>query len=247
MPLIFWILIFSFLGSVVSLIGGIFLLWKEKWTRKITFYLVSFAAGALLGAAFLHLLPDAINQGGPKMFFYVLLGLLAMFLTEKFLLWYHCHTGECEIHVFSYTILFGDAVHNFIDGIVIGASFLASIPLGIVTSLAVAFHEIPQEIGDFAVMLHGGMKRSKVLVYNLLTALLAILAAVLTYVFSSELKNAIIPLIAFAAGNFIYIAASDLIPEIHKETKWSKAIVQFFLLVVGILVIWGLEKVLRQG
>lgn len=244
MSLIFWILIFSFVGSVASLVGGIFLLWKEKWARKITLYLVSFAAGALLGAAFLHLLPDAVNEGGPKMFFYVLLGLLAMFLTEKFLLWYHCHTGECEVHAFSYTILFGDAVHNFIDGIVIGASFLVSIPLGIVTSLAVAFHEIPQEIGDFAVMLHGGMKRKKVLFYNLLTALLAIFAAVLTYIFSSSLQKAIIPLIAFAAGNFIYIASSDLIPEIHKETKRSRMVVQFFLLLLGILVIWGVEKVL---
>ncbi len=243
MPLIFWILIFSFLGSAVSLIGGIFLLWKEKLAQKITLYLVSFAAGALLGAAFLHLLPDAVNDGGPKMFFYVLLGLLAMFLTEKFLLWYHCHTGKCEVHVFSYTILFGDAIHNFIDGIVIGASFLVSIPLGIITSLAVAFHEIPQEIGDFAVMLHGGMKRAKVLIYNLFSALLAVLAAVLTYVFSSNLKNAIIPLIAFAAGNFIYIAASDLIPEIHKETKRSKIIIQIFLLFIGILVIWGIERV----
>jgi len=232
------------LGSVASLIGGIFLLWKENWARKITFYLVSFAAGALLGAAFLHLLPDAINEGGSTMFFYVLLGIVAMFLTEKFLLWYHCHVGECEVHVFSYTVLFGDAVHNFIDGIVIGASFLVSIPLGIITSLAVAFHEIPQEIGDFAVMLHGGMKRKKVLFYNLLTALLAIFAAVLTYVFSSGLQRAIIPLIAFAAGNFIYIALSDLIPEIHKETKRSKIIVQIFLLFIGILVIWGVEKIL---
>lgn len=244
MPLVFWILIFSFLGSVFCLIGGILLLWKEKWARKIALYLVSFAAGALLGAAFLHLLPEAIEGGGVSIFFYVLIGLLAMFLVEKFLFWYHCHNGKCKVHAFSYTILFGDGIHNFIDGIIIGVSFLVSIPLGIITALAVAFHEIPQEIGDFAVMLHGGMKRAKILVYNLLAALMTPLAAILAYIFSSSLEKAIIPLVAFAAGNFIYIASSDLIPEIHKETKKSKAIAQFFLLLLGILIIWGVDKVL---
>jgi len=167
-----------------------------------------------------------------------------MFLVEKFLLWYHCHDGECKIHAFSYTILFGDAIHNFIDGIIIGVSFLVSIPLGIVAALAIAFHEIPQEIGDFAVMLYGGMRRTKILIYNFLIALMTPLAAILAYFFASTLEKATTSLIAFAAGTFIYIAASDLIPEIHKETKKSKAIVQFFLLFMGILIIWGVEKVL---
>lgn len=244
MTLFLWVLIFSFLGSVFCLIGGIFLLWKEKWAKKIALYLVSFAAGALIGAAFLHLLPRAVSEGGVSVFFYVLIGLLVMFLVEKFLFWYHCHEGECKVHTFSYTILFGDGVHNFIDGIIIGVSFLVSIPLGVITTLAVAFHEIPQEIGDFAVMLHGGMKRAKVLIYNLLAALMTPLAAVLAYIFSSNLEKAIIPLIAFAGGTFIYIASSDLIPEIHKETKKSKSIAQFLLLLFGILVIWGVERVL---
>lgn len=244
MTLLFWILIFSFLGSVFCLIGGLFLLWKERWAKKFALYLVSFAAGALIGAAFLHLLPEAIEKGGTEIFVYTLIGLLTMFLVERFLLWYHCHDGKCEVHTFSYTILVGDGVHNFIDGIIIGASFFVSIPLGIVTAIAIALHEIPQEIGDFAIMLHGGMKKNKVLIYNLIAALLTPLAAVLTYIFSSSLKNIITPLIAFAAGTFIYIASSDLIPEIHKETKKSKAIIQFFLLLLGILVIWGAEKIL---
>ncbi len=232
------------MGSVFCLIGGILLLWKEKWAKKIALYLVSFAAGALLGAAFLHLLPEAIEEGGVSIFWYVLIGLLVMFLVEKSLLWYHCHDGKCEIHTFNYTILFGDGVHNFIDGIIIGVSFLISIPLGIITALAIAFHEIPQEIGNFAVMLHGGMKRTKILIYNLIAASMTPLAAILAYIFSSSLEKAIIPLVAFAGGTFIYIASSDLIPEIHKETKKSKAIAQFFLLLLGILVIWGAEKVL---
>lgn len=244
MSLLLWILIFSFLGSVFCLIGGLLLIWKTEWAKKIALYLISFAAGALIGAAFLHLLPEAVEEGGAGVFIYTLVGLLVMFLVEKMLLWYHCHDGECRVHTFSYTILFGDVIHNFIDGIVIGVSFLVSIPLGITTALAVAFHEIPQEIGDFAVMLHGGIKKTKVLFYNLGAALMTILAAVLTYVFASSLQKLIIPLIAFAAGNFIYIAASDLIPEIHKETKKSKAILQFFILITGILTIWGAEKIL---
>ncbi len=244
MPLVFWVLIFSFLGSVFCLIGGLFLLWKEKWARKIALYLVSFAAGALLGAAFLHLLPEAAEKIETAAFLYVLIGVLAMFLLEKFLLWYHCHDGECRIHVFSYTILFGDAIHNFLDGIIIGASFLINIPLGVITALAIAFHEIPQEVGDFAVMLHGGMKREKILIYNFFAALMTPLAAILACIFSSTLEKAIIPLIAFAAGNFIYIALADLIPEIHKETKRSKTIVQILLLFAGILIIWGVEKAL---
>lgn len=244
MSLLGWILIFSFLGSIFCLIGGIFLLWREKLAKKIAIYLISFAAGTLLGAAFLHMLPEAVSEKGSNILIYTLIGILVMFLVEKFLLWYHCHEGVCKVHTFSYTILLGDGVHNFIDGIIIGVSFLISIPLGIISALAIVFHEIPQEIGDFAVMFHGGMGRVKVLIYNFLAALMTPLAAILAYVFSSSLERAIIPLIAFAAGNFIYIAGSDLIPEIHKHYSPSKATLQSICLGFGILVIWLVEKVL---
>lgn len=244
MPLIGWILIFSFFGSVFCLIGGIFLLWRQKLAKRIAIYLISFAAGALLGAAFLHMLPEAVDAEGNKILIYVLIGILIMFLVEKFLLWYHCHIRECPVHGFTYTILIGDGVHNFIDGIIIGASFLVSIPLGVIAALAVAFHEIPQEIGDFGVLIHAGWKRKKVLFYNFLIALATPLAAVLTYFFSSFLNLALVPLIAFAAGTFIYIASSDLIPEIHKHYSPSKAILQSICLGSGILLIWLTEKVL---
>ena len=244
MPLLGWILIFSFFGSVFCLIGGVFLLWREKLAKKIAIYLISFAAGALLGAAFLHMLPEAVSGKGSNILIYTLVGILMMFLVEKFLLWYHCHYRECPVHGFTYTILIGDGVHNFVDGIIIGVSFLISIPLGIITALAIASHEIPQEIGDFGILIYAGWKRAKVLFYNLLTALATPLAAVLTYFAASFLDKALIPLIAFAAGNFIYIAGSDLIPEIHKEYKPAKAILQTICLGLGILVIWLVEKFL---
>ena len=244
MPLLGWILIFSFLGSVFCLIGGIFLLWRQKLAKKIAIYLISFAAGTLLGAAFLHMLPEAVGEKENNILIYTLIGILMMFLVEKFLLWYHCHNKKCPVHGFTYTILIGDGVHNFVDGIIIGVSFLISIPLGIITALAVVFHEIPQEIGDFGVLIYAGWKRNKVLFYNFLMALATPLAAVLAYFSASFLDKAFIPLVAFAAGNFIYIACSDLIPEIHKEYSPGKAILQSFCLGLGILLIWLAEKVL---
>lgn len=242
MPLIGLILIFSLLGSVFCLIGGIFLLWKKKLAKKIATYLISFAAGVLLGAAFLHMLPEVLSKG--NFLIYTLIGILFMFLLEKFLLWYHCHNKECPVHGFTYTILVGDAVHNFIDGIIIGVSFLISIPLGIITALAIVVHEIPQEIGNFSVLIYAGWKKKKILGYNLLIALATPLAAVLAYFFGASLESALIPLIAFAAGTFIYIASSDLIPEIHKHYSPGKAVLQSFCLGLGILVIWLLERIL---
>jgi len=244
MPLLGWILIFSLFGSVFCLIGGIFLLWRQKLAKKIAIYLISFAAGALLGAAFLHMLPEAVSKAGGKILIYALIGLLVMFLVEKFLLWYHCHNRKCPVHGFAYTILIGDGVHNFVDGIIIGASFLISIPLGIITALAVAIHEIPQEIGDFGVLIHAGWKRKKVLLYNLLMASATPIAAILVYFSSSFFDKALVPLIAFAAGNFIYIAGSDLIPEIHKHYSPGKAILQSIFLGFGILFIWLIQRIL---
>lgn len=244
MLLLGWILIFSILGSILGLIGGIFLLWQERLTRRISIYLISFAAGALLGAAFLNLLPEVITREKGSILVFTLGGILIMFLVEKYLLWYHCHNRECPVHSFTYMILIGDGIHNFIDGIIIGASFLIGIPLGIITTLAIAFHEIPQEIGDFGVLVHGGWEKRRVLLYNFLTALIAPLAAVLAYFSAPFLNKALVSLIAFAAGNFIYIAGSDLIPEIHKEYKLDKAILQTICLGLGILIIWLVEKVL---
>jgi len=236
------ILISTFIVSLISLIGILFLSLKEKLFSKILLLLVSFASGTLLGGAFLHLIPESLATFNENVFVAILLGIVVFFLLEKFL-WRHCHERECPVHPFAYLNLFGDGIHNFIDGLIIAASFITSIPLGVTTTLAVVSHEIPQEIGDFGILVHGGFSKTKALSYNFLSALIAVAAAVFTYFFFSYLPY--IPnmgyLLAFAAGSFIYIAASDLIPELHKETKTFISVVQFALLVVGILLMWSLR------
>jgi len=166
LPLVLWIVIFSLIGSVNSLIGGIILILKEGRTQRIMFCLISFATGTLLGAVFLGMLPKAMTKAEPSTVLgYVLIGIVLFFVLEKLLIWYHCHNEKCEIHSAApYLILFGDAFHNFLDGVVIAAGFLISIPFGIATSLAVVAHEVPQEIGDFAILLHGGMSKKKAFV-----------------------------------------------------------------------------------
>lgn len=247
MPLIYYIIIFSIIGGVVSLIGGVFLLWREKMARAISMFLVSFAAGTLIGVAFLDLLPEAIEGMGDynNALFYVLVGIVMFFIIEKFLLWYHCHDEEkCPIHSGTkFLILFGDSVHNFIDGVVITLSFLVSIPLGISTAIAVALHEIPQEIGDFGILLHMGMKKKKVFFFNLLAASTTLIGAVLAYFFSVYLEGIMFYLIAIAAGSFIYIASADLIPEIHVERRTYKSVIQVLLFVLGIITV-GLGGIL---
>jgi len=241
-----WIysLVSVFAVSLISLIGVFVLKLKIEKLRKILLLLVSFSAGALLGDAFIHLLPEAVEENGftLNLSFYILIGFLLFFVIEKFIHWHHCHLEpeHCHPHTFAYMNLFGDSVHNFIDGLIIGASYLVSIPVGIATTLAVIFHEIPQEIGDFGVMVHGGFSTKKALFMNFLTALTAIIGVVIAIVLSSHLENISGFLIPFAAGGFLYIAASDLIPELKKETKISKSILQFITFILGILVMYSL-------
>lgn len=228
-----WILASTLVVSSISLIGVLFVSASEKWLNKMLLLLVSFASGTLLGGAFLHLIPEAIEAESQVMFLVVLAGILAFFLLEKFL-WRHCHERECPIHVFAYLNLVGDGVHNFIDGVIIAASFLVGLPLGFATTLAVAAHEIPQEIGDFSVLVYGGVAKTKALLYNLLSALMAIVGALSMYFFQSLLPNLSFFLM-FAAGGFIYIATSDLIPELHKEKDAWKSLAQFLFLLTGII------------
>lgn len=245
MSILGYILIFTLLGSVISLVGGILLLSKEKFAIKISHYLASFAAGALLGTAFFDLLPEAAHEGeeiGVDIFTWVLLGILIFFLLERFIHWFHHHhehpkNSEKKKTVVPLVVL-GDSVHNFIDGVVIAASFLISIPLGVTTALAVAAHEIPQEIGDFGILLHRGLSRKRVLVINLLSSLTALVGAGLTFLLGSSLEGLLPIFLALTAGFFIYIAASDLIPEIHNEDVRKVALIETILLLVGVLVIY---------
>ena len=243
-PLFFTILLVVIIISLISFVGIFTLSMRQDQIRKVLFYIVSFAAGSLLGAAFLDLLPEALETGSSESVFALLLiGILASFVIEKFLFHFHCHhhgkshKDHHHIKPVGFLNLIGDSVHNFIDGIVVAGAFVASPGVGISTSIAIIAHEIPQEIGDFGVLIHAGFTRSKALLFNFLTACMAILGAVVGYIFSTAVASSTSYLAAFAAGNFIYIAASDLIPELHHETDMKKSFLQFLMMVIGIVVI----------
>ncbi len=222
------------------MIGGIVLLIKEDLAVKVSHFLAAFAAGALLGTAFFDLLPEAQSTNKGDIFIWTLGGILIFFLMERFVHWFHHHHRNHSEEYEKPTvplIMVGDSVHNFIDGVAIAGTFLVSIPLGIVTSFAVAAHEIPQEIGDFGVMLHKGLPGKKVLLFNAFSAMTAFAGAILTF-FARESIGGILPfLLALTAGFFIYIAASDLIPEIHDKNQKSLAAIETTLLILGVVTI----------
>lgn len=236
-----YIILFSFIGSVVSLCGGAVLLYREKIVLKSSHLIASFAAGTLLGTAFLDLLPESLeDKGDVNVFFWTLFGILMFFLMERFVYWFHHHHQheEQKKKPTIPLIMLGDTIHNFIDGVAIAATFLVSVPLGVVTSLAVAAHEIPQEIGDFGLMYHKGLKRKKIILFNFFSALAAMAGAIATY-FAGDLIQGLLPVfLSITAGFFIYIAASDLIPEIHEENRKGFAFYESMLLILGVIVIW---------
>jgi zinc and cadmium transporter len=208
---------------------------KEKWLRRGLVYLISFSAGALLGDVFLHLLPEISSTGlTVGLSAWVLAGVGVFFVMEKVLRWEHCHghvTDE-HVHEFAKMNLVGDGVHNLLDGLVIAASYMVSIPAGIATTVAVGLHEIPQEIGDFGVLLHGGFSRGKALMLNFASGLLALVGALVGLWLGSEVSPVIV---ALAAGGFIYIAGSDLLPELHKHSDdLRKNLGQIVALALGV-------------
>jgi len=238
------ILASTFLVSAISIIGILFLVLRKKLLDKILLMLVSFASGSLLGGAFLHLIPEALSPYDESVFIVILVGIFVFFLLEKSL-WKHCHEKECPVHPFAYLNLFGDGLHNFIDGLIIAASFLVSIPLGTAATMAVISHEVPQEIGDFGILVYGGLSKNKALFYNFLTAITAIVGATfmyVLYVFSPFIPN-VAYLLAFAAGSFIYIATTDLIPELRKEKNLTISIAQIILLLGGITFMWVIKTI----
>ena len=258
MTLLAWIVLFTLLGGVLSVLAAsVFLLLPESLRTRALPAMVSFAIGALLGAAFLAVLPHALAAPGVRdmhaITSTVLLGLLGFFLLEKLVLWRHCHAHECEAHgaaevrspaamhghatASGYLILFGDGVHNFVDGVLIAAAFLTDVHLGVVTALAVAAHEIPQEVGDFAILLHSGFKRGRALFYNVLASLTTVVGGVLAY-FSLGVAQAALPyVLAVAASSFIYIAVADLVPGLHKRLEPRVTLEQVLLIGAGVLTI----------
>jgi zinc and cadmium transporter len=255
MPVIAYIIVFTLIGSIGALIGGVVLLYREKLALRTSHYLAAFAAGTLLGGAFIDLLPEAIEYAheigsdSHFLFLWVLGGIILFFLLERFIHWFHhSHTQEANKKTKPTValLIFGDTMHNFIDGIVIGATFLVSIPLGIVTTLAVAAHEIPQEIGDFGIMLKNGMRRKNIIFINILSALISIIGAVISYSVGGEIEHLLPVFLAVTGGFFIYIALADLIPEIHQEHNKGKAYGETGMVILGILLIYFLVSFLEH-
>jgi len=239
-----WALGASVVVSVLSLVGIITLLLKEDLLDRLLILLIGFSAGALIGGAFLHLLPEAAEAARDMhlLFLYVICGFILFFILEKYLHWRHCHEEECRVHAFTYLNIIGGTVHNFGDGLIIGTSFMVGIPLGVAATLAIIFHEIPQEIGDFGVLVYGGFSRAKALFYNFLSALAAIAGTVVGYYFTSSIagfSNVVLPV---AAGGFIYVAACDLIPEIHREIDMKKSALSIAVFLFGIALMFLMKS-----
>jgi zinc and cadmium transporter len=233
------ILISVILVSLVSFVGLAFFSIKGKNADKILILFVALASGALLGGAFFHLLPESISLGIEKVSLFVIIGILIFFILEKFVHWRHCHLKNCKVHAFAYTNLIGGSLHNFIDGLIVSAAYLTNISLGITTTLAIILHEIPHELGDFSVLVYGGFKKGKALFFNFLSALASVLGALIGYFFYSSINK--IYLLPIAAGSFIYIATTDLIPELHKKVKISESVLQFIFIIIGLALMWLLR------
>jgi zinc and cadmium transporter len=234
-----YIFLATFIVSLISFVGVVCLALKENILNKILLILIGLSAGALMGGAFLHLLPEAVEKStGLDVYLFVLIGFILFFLIEKVLHWRHCHKGECDVHTFQYMNLVGDSIHNFTDGLIMAASFVVSIPLGITTTIAISTHEIPQEIGDFGVLLYGGFSKKKAITLNFVVALTAVLGGIVGYFVSNLIDNIVLFILPFAAGGFIYIAATDLVPEIRKELDMKKYMMTLFVFICGILIMW---------
>ncbi len=234
MSVLLWIIAATFANSLVALAGAVTLVWKKETLDKILHALVGFSAGALLGGAFFHLLTESIEEmQAMDAFYLVFAGFILFFLIERFLHWHHCHEGKCDVHAFSYLILFGDAIHNFIDGIIIAAAFVVSMGVGFITTLVVISHELPQELGDFGVLVYGGFDRRRALIYNFLAQMTSVIGGIVGF-FAVTATGFATYLLPFAAGGFIYIGASDLIPELHKQASLRKTFGAFVFFLLGI-------------
>jgi len=255
-----WIILVTLVSGVLSVLAaGLFLALPGRQREAALPHLVSFATGALLGAALLALIPHAVLGAGSERVHEVGIALIAgialFFVLEKFLLWRHCHDDHCDTHTVSdhdheharkkasgTLVLVGDALHNVLDGVLIAAAFLTDVHLGLVTSLAIMAHEVPQEVGNFAVLLHSGVSRRRALLLNMLTSLTAVIGGVVGY-FALEKSLAALPFaLAVAASSLLYVAVADLIPELHRRTDARSGVMQVLLLTVGVAVITFAER-----
>jgi zinc and cadmium transporter len=253
-----YILIFSFIGSVAGLAGGLLLLWKEKYAKGISLFLVSFAVGVLLAATFFDLLPEAVELGAESIWLWVIAGFFLFVILEKAFIWHHSHEIMPHKHrhkhpsrkSYVWLLVAGDTLHNAIDGVIIAATFLIDISLGIITTLAVFLHELPAEIGDFSVMIHAGWAKMKIIWANLLSALATFVGALGVYFYAANgaviEETFLAPIVAIAAGGFLYIAAADLIPELKHEIELKNTIIQIILMIAGAALVYYLGILLPE-
>ncbi|MBN1156891.1 ZIP family metal transporter [Candidatus Woesearchaeota archaeon] len=233
-------LISTVIVSLISLVGVITLLIKKNFLDKVLILMVSFSAGALFAGAFIHLLPHAVSEHGftINVSLFLMSGILFFFILEKFVHWRHCHipTSKKHPHHLAVMNIIGDGFHNFIDGMVIGGAYLVDFSVGVATTLAVIAHEIPQEIGDFGVLIYAGLSKMRALLFNFISACTSVTGVVLALIIGSRIENFHLFLLPFTAGGFIYVAGTDLIPEMHKESKPLKSLLQFVSFILGIAI-----------
>ncbi|HZX12360.1 MAG TPA: ZIP family metal transporter [Candidatus Nanoarchaeia archaeon] len=250
-------LLYAFLSvvgvSLITMVGLFSFFIKDEYLKKALPFLVAFAVGSLLGDAFIHLIPGAVEElgAGLEVSLLVIGGIIVSFIVEKIIHWRHCHVmygsiEHCRDHShhthfhahepLRWMNLIADGVHNFIDGVVIGASYLVSVPVGLATTLAVVFHEVPQELGDFGILMHTGLSKARALWYNFLFGLTSVVGAVLVVVIGKAVEELIPLMLPFAAGSFVYIASSDLIPELQKEVRVQQSVLQLAAFLLGIAI-----------
>lgn len=237
-------LIFAFLISLLSVIGIVFVFFQSKTLNKLLFFIISFSAGTLLGGAFFHLLPEALKEG--KSFniilLFVVIGFVIFFALEKVLRWHHCHNQECQSHKHIGKLsLIGDFFHNIIDGIVIISAFSVDFRFGLSIILAIAIHEIIQEIGDFGILIYSGYTKIRALIYNFISATSILIGVVLGYFLINSINDLNIILLPLAAGGFIYIASSDLIPQLHRESSFKKSSISFGIFILALLIMYNIN------
>lgn len=243
--MLFLVLFATTFVSLISLIGIFFLSLKENILDELTFLLISLSAGTLLGTTFFHLLPETITKINPDTTFTLLIvGFVIFFTFEKIFRWRHCHAKDCERHPMGYLSLFGDGIHNFIDGAIIAISFSADVKLGFFMTMTIILHEIPEEIGHFGLLLYSGVKKKKAILYNFFAGLTSIFGGVIFWIGAKTVStNFIYYLLPLVAGNFLYIGSSDLIPELHKETKIKKSLISFGSFLVGLVIMYLLSLI----
>ena len=229
----FYILIATILDSLLGFAGKFLFLIKDKWLNKLLIYFIAFSAGTLIGGAFFHLLPEGIELiGVENLFLITVVGFLFFAIIEGYFHWHQCE--KCETHPFSYIMLFGDGIHNLIDGIIIAASFLIDLQLGIITTIMVLIHELPQQLGLFGSLIYAGYKKNKALINSFFAQSTVIIGGIFGFFVSKSTEQLSGLLVSFAAGGFIYIAASDLIPEIHKDNRLISAIGSYLLFLLAL-------------